>query len=93
VVPLGALGVLPVRVGLAFRFRQRRALFFQGGRGRGIGQAGAVSGNALPGGLGEVLPPVEPVGDLDRLRRAGAGSVRERARPVTADHLDAGVRG
>jgi hypothetical protein len=33
VVPPGALGVLPVGAGL-FRFRQRRALFFQGGRDR-----------------------------------------------------------
>ena len=33
VVPLGALGVLPVGAGLAFRFRQRRALFFQGDLG------------------------------------------------------------
>jgi hypothetical protein len=74
VVPLGALGVLPVGAGVASRFRQRRALFPQGGRGRGIGQAGAVGGGALLDGLGEVLPQVEPVGDLDRLRRPGAGS-------------------
>jgi hypothetical protein len=52
-----------------------------------------VGGDALPGGLGEVLPQVEPVSDLDRVRRPGPGAVRERARPVTADHLDAGVRG
>jgi hypothetical protein len=93
VVPLGALGVLPVGVGLAFRFRQRRALFFQGGRGRGIGQAGAVGSGALLDGLGEVLPQVEPVGDLDRLRRPGPGPVRVRSRPVSADDLDAGVSG
>jgi hypothetical protein len=52
-----------------------------------------VGGDALLDGLGEVLPQVEPVGDLDRLRCPGPGAVRERARPVTADHLDAGVRG
>jgi hypothetical protein len=34
-----------------------------------------VGRDALLDGLGEVLPQVEPVGDLDRLRRAGAGTV------------------
>jgi hypothetical protein len=92
VVPLGALGVLPVGARL-FWFRQRRALFSQGGQGRGIGQAGAVGGGALLDGLGEVLPQVEPVGDLDRLRRPGPGSVRVRSRPVSADDLDPGVSG
>ena len=33
---------------------------------------------------------MEPVGDLDRLRRPGPGSV-VRSRPVSADDLDAGV--
>lgn len=32
-----------------------------------------------------------PVGDLDRLRRAGAGAFGEAAGPVAADHLDAGM--
>ena len=39
-------------------------------------------GDALLDGLGEVLPQMEPVGDLD-LRCPGPGAVRERARPVT----------
>jgi hypothetical protein len=34
-----------------------------------------VGGDALLDGLGEVLPQVEPVGDLDRVRCAGAGAV------------------
>jgi hypothetical protein len=38
-------------------------------RGR-LGQAAAVGGDALLDGLGEVLPQMEPVGDLDRLRCA-----------------------
>jgi hypothetical protein len=34
-----------------------------------------VRGDASFDGLGEVLPEVEPVGDLDRVGRAGAGTV------------------
>ena len=95
VVPPGALGVLPGGVGLpgGFRFWQGRALLLRGGRGRRLGQAGAVGGDALLDGLGEVLPQVEPVGDLDRVRRPGPGSVRIRPRAVPADHLDPGVGG
>jgi hypothetical protein len=34
-----------------------------------------VRGNASFDGLGKVLPQVEPVGDLDRVRRSGTGTV------------------
>lgn len=37
-------------------------------------QAGAVRGDALLDRFCEVLPQVEPVGDLDRVRCAGAGA-------------------
>lgn len=92
-VPAGPLGVLPGGIGLpgGFRFRQRRFLFVHGGQGRGAGQAGTVGGDALLGGPGEVLPQVEPVGDLDRVRRPGPRPVRERARAVPADHLNPGM--
>jgi hypothetical protein len=93
VVPPGALGVLPdgVRLRGRSRFRQGRTLLFCGGRG--VGQAGAVGGNALLDGLGEVLPQVEAVGDLDGVRCPGPGSVGVRAGAVPADDLDAGVGG
>jgi hypothetical protein len=42
-------------------------------------------------GLGEVLPQVEPVGDLDRLRHPGPGAVGVGTGAVTADDLDAGM--
>ena len=93
VVAPGALGELPGRLRCRLAGRPcGRHRVASGLRGR-LGQAAAVGGDALPGGLGEVLPQMEPVGDLDRLRCPGPGAVRERARPVTADHLDAGVRG
>jgi len=94
VVAPGALGVLPDGVGLpgGLWFRQGRGLRVRGRRGR-PGQAGAVGGDALLDGLGEVLPQVEPVGDLDRVRRAGPGAVGVGAGAVSADDLDAGVRG
>jgi hypothetical protein len=47
-----------------------------------------VGGGALLDGLGEVLPQVEPVGDLDSVRRPGPGVG---ARPIAADDLDPGV--
>jgi hypothetical protein len=50
-----------------------------------------VGGGALLDGLGEVLPQVEPVGDLDRVRCPGPGAVGVGARPVAADDLDPGV--
>ena len=67
------LGELPCRVRRP-GVRLPRRFRFRDGRG-GLGQAGAMRGNALLGGGGEVLPQVEPVGDLDRLRRPGAGAV------------------
>ena len=67
------------------------------GPGGGLGarpcQAGAVRGDAPLDGLGEVLPQVEPVGDLDRLRCPGPGAVGVGTGAVTADDLDAGMRG
>jgi hypothetical protein len=93
VVPPGALGVLPGGIGLpgGLRFRQGRPLVVCEGRRRRLGQAGTVGRGALLDGLGQVLPQVEPVGDLDRARRPGAGPVRVRPRPISAEHLDAGV--
>jgi hypothetical protein len=52
-----------------------------------------VRGGAPLDRLGEVLPEVEPVGDLDGVRRSGAGTVGVGAGPVPADHLDAGMSG
>ncbi len=94
VVPAGALGVLPRGVGLPgeFRFRQGRGLPFRRGR-RQLGEAGAVGCGALLDGLGQVLPQVEAVGDLDGARCPGGGAVRVGAGPVPADDLDAGVGG
>jgi hypothetical protein len=48
---------------------------------------------ALLGSLREVLPQVEPVGDLDRIRCPGARAVGVGAGAIPADDLDAGVRG
>lgn len=52
-----------------------RQLVCGDGRGPWLCQAGAVRGDAPLGGLGEVLPQVEPVGDLDRVPGAAAGGV------------------
>jgi hypothetical protein len=52
-----------------------------------------VGGDALLDGLGHVLPQVEPVGDLDRVRCPGPGSVGVRAGAVSADDLDPRVGG
>ena len=52
-----------------------------------------MRGDAPLDRLGEVLPQVEPVGDLDRVRRPGAGAVGVGAGAVPADHLDAGMGG
>lgn len=76
-----------------FRLRQGRGIVLGGGRGRRLGQAGAVGGGALLHGLGEVLPQVEPVGHLDRVRCPGPGSVRVRSGAVPVDHLDPGMGG
>jgi hypothetical protein len=71
VVPPGAVGVLPGWL----RRGGRRRLVPGCGRGARLCQAGAVRGDAPLDGLGEVLPQVEPAGDLDRLGRPGAGPV------------------
>jgi hypothetical protein len=52
-----------------------------------------VRGDAPIDGLGEVLPQVEPVGDLDRVRCPGAGPVGVGAGAVPADDLDAVMGG
>nr|WP_254550952.1 hypothetical protein [Catellatospora tritici] len=57
---------------------------------RGCCEAGLVLGDAPFDGGGEVLPQVEPVGDLDGVGRAGAGAVDVGAGPVAADHLSTG---
>jgi hypothetical protein len=82
VVPLGALGVLPAGVRLAGAFRLGQGRSIVAGGGRRLGQAGAVGRDALLDGLGQVLPQVEPVGDLKRVRRPGTGSVRVGPRAV-----------
>jgi len=38
-------------------------------------QAGAVAADRTLDRFGQVVPQVEPVGDLDRVRRSGAGAV------------------
>ena len=101
VVAPRAVGELPCRVrcALARRPCRRGGLIADGGHEARPGlwfwlcQAAAVGGDALLDGLREVLPQVEPVGDLNRLRCPGAGTIRIRARAVPADHLDAGVSG
>ena len=80
------LGILPGRLG-------RRRLS-AGGPGSGLSagpgsvrQAGAVGGDALLDGLGEVLPQVEPVGDLDRVGapvRAPSAYGPHRSRQITS---------
>jgi hypothetical protein len=51
-----------------------------------------LNGSAPLDGLGEVLPQVEPVGDLDGVRCPAAAPLNG-AGPVPADHLDAGMGG
>ena len=77
VVALRALGELPGRLGEPGlrRLCPGIGLLPFGGLGRRSGQAAAVGGDAFLHGLGEVLPQVEPVGDLDRVRRPGARAV------------------
>jgi hypothetical protein len=76
----GALGEPPGRV-RARGIRRGRGIVFRSGED-GLGQAGAVGGDALLDGLGEVLPQVEAVGDLDRVRCPGPGAVGVRPRAV-----------
>jgi hypothetical protein len=51
-----------------------------------------VHGDGLLHVLGQVVPQVPAVGDLDRGRRALPGAVGVGAGPVPADHLGAGMR-
>jgi hypothetical protein len=90
VLAAGALGELPGR--LRRGLRRRLGIVPEGWEG-GLGQAGAVGGDALLDGLGQVLPQVEAVGDLHRIRRPGPGAVGVGARPVPADHLHPGMSG
>ena len=94
VVSAGAVGVLARRIRPRGGRRPRRRGLRGGGR-RGIWfvEAGAVRGGAPFDGLGEVLPQVEPVGDLDRLWCPGAGPVGVGAGAVAADHLNPGMGG
>jgi hypothetical protein len=55
--------------------------------GDGFSEAVLVPGDASFDGLGEVLPQMEPVRHLDRVRCAGAGPFGIGAGPVPADHL------
>jgi len=66
---------------------------FGGLTGPGIwfSQASAVGGDAPLGCPGEVLPQVEPVGNLDRARGASARTVGVGAGAVPADHLHTGM--
>lgn len=54
-------------------------------------QADVVAAHVAFGGGAEVLPEVETVGDLDRVRGPGAGALGVRTSPVTADALGAGM--
>jgi hypothetical protein len=60
------------------------------GLGRGA-QAVVVRGDGLLRRLAHVLPQVEPVGDLDRLRGSGADALGVGPGPVSAHSLDLGV--
>jgi hypothetical protein len=77
VVPAGSLGELPARLWLRDMRRLSSWLgSWSGNRPGGrFAQAGAVRGDAPLDRLGEVLPQVEAVGDLDRAGRSGAGAV------------------
>ena len=55
--------------------------------GDGFPEAVFVPGDASLDGLGEVLPQMEPVRDLDRVRCAGAGCFGIGAGAVPADDL------
>ncbi len=54
-------------------------------------EAVVVLAHAAFDGGAEVLPEMEGIGDLDRVRGAGAGAVGVRTGPVTADDLRAGM--
>ena len=91
----GAVGVLACRLRprCVRRLCGRRGVICGDGRGPGFCQARTVRGGASLDGLGEVLPQVKPVGDLDCVRCPGAGPVGVGAGTVTADDLDARMRG
>ena len=59
--------------------------------GWGFGQRGAVRDHCGFHGFGEVLPEVEPVGDLHRVGCPGAGALGVDAGPVSADDAYSGV--
>jgi len=60
----------PGPAGLSSGDRQGHRLAGTGGRRRWFGQQGAVLEHGLLDGVGEVLPEVEPVGDVDGPRGA-----------------------
>ena len=75
----GGRGLAQIR----FRRRLRRWLWL------GFFQAATVAGHRLVHVLGEVVPQMPPVGDLDRPRCTGPGAVGICSRAVPADHLGA----
>jgi hypothetical protein len=89
-VASGALGEPPHRRCLLSGRRRSRLL---GLLGCGRAQAVAVAGNAALGRLGQVLPQVEPVGDLHGVGGAQAGAFGVGSRAVSANDLHAGVAG
>ena len=60
------------------------------GHSRGA-QAVAVRGHGFPRRIAQVLPQVEPVGNLDRLRGSRADALGIRPGPVPAHRADLGV--
>ncbi len=82
----------------AVRLSRRRGLF-PGRHAAGIPglrgfffEAGAVRYHRFLGVLGQVVPQVPAVGDLDRVRCAVPGALGVVAGPVPADHLRARMR-
>lgn len=57
----------------------------------GLAPAGAMGGDLLEDGLGEVVPQVPPIGDLHRVGQCASDRVGIRGRAIPADHLQAGM--
>jgi hypothetical protein len=81
----GGLGRDAVKVGC-------RGLRQCGCRISRLGKAPVMTSYRLLHMLGQVVPQVEPVRDLDRLRCTGIGAIGVGAGPVTADDQHAGMR-
>jgi hypothetical protein len=92
VAAAGAVGCTTSQLGdVGVRDRRGRFLLYLG-VGFGGAQTASVTGHAPLDGFAQVLPQVEPVGDLHRVRRSGTGALGIRSRPVPADHVHAWVR-